>query len=107
MMKLIKNKGVPKSALIGDERDQAREMITFEHYRKALFDGIKYNITHYAIRSFKHQVITMPCYKLGISADDFKRAHTTNRAITLPFGYKGQKFANIVGDADDNDNLDP
>nr|QKK82936.1 hypothetical protein 1 [Sonchus arvensis parvo-like virus] len=104
---VIKNKGVPKVAMIANEDETPREKITIEHYKNALFDGTEYKITHFAIRSFKHEVITTEQYKLGISANDLKRAVTSNRAISLPFGYKGRQFAHLVTDADDESFLDP
>lgn len=103
---VIKNKGVPKSAMIGDNDETPRERITMQHYRNALFEGNTYKVTQYSIRSFKHEVITQQQYKLGLTSNDLKRAVTTNRAISLPFGYKGEKFRSIVGDYDDPDNLD-
>nr|QTE03994.1 MAG: PolB [Motacilla cinerea densovirus] len=103
---VVKNKGVPKAAMIADEDETPREAITIEHYRKALFDGATYAISHYSIRSFKHEVITTKEYKLGISANDLKRAVTANRAISLPFGYRGETFKHLVTDADDESNLE-
>lgn len=104
---VIKNKGIPKSAMIDNKDETPRQKITIEHYRKALFDGLIFNVSQYSIRSFKHDVISRQEYKLGISGNDLKRAVTSNRAISLPFGYKGEKFAHLVTDNDDPDNLDP
>lgn len=99
---VIKNKGIPKSAMITNEDDTPREKITFEHYLNALH-GVEYKVSQYAIRSEKHQVSTKQLYKLGLSGNDLKRAVTSNRSISLPFGYKGELFADIVTDADDPD----
>lgn len=104
---VIKNKGVPKAAMIANEDETPREEITIDHYRKALFDGLQYHISHYSIRSFQHDVMTTQQYKLGISANDLKRAVTSNRALSLPFGYKGEQFKHLVTDADDTSFLDP
>lgn len=93
--------------MISDEDETPRERITIEHYRKALFEGELYHVSQYAIRSFKHEVLSLKQYKLGLSANDLKRAVTANRAISLPFGYKGQLFANLTTDKDDTDNLEP
>lgn len=103
---VIKNKGIPKAAMISDNDDTPRERISMEHYRCALFEGNIYKVSQYTIRSFKHDVITLQQYKLGLTSNDLKRAVTSNRAISLPFGYKGEKFRDIVGDFDDPDNLD-
>ena len=103
---VIKNKGVPKSAQIADYDETPREKITIEHYKRALFEGKVYRVAQYAIRSYKHEVITEEQYKLGISANDLKRAVTSNRAISLPYGYKGEKFADLITDLDDPDQLD-
>nr|QVW56800.1 MAG: structural protein [Luscinia cyane parvoviridae sp.] len=104
---VIKNKGVPKSAMIGDNEESPREKITMEHYKKALFDGKEYRVCQYMIRSFKHDVMSYEQYKLGLSSTDFKRAVTKKRSVTLPFGYQGETFADIVADDEDTDNLDP
>lgn len=103
---VVKNKGVPKSAMITNRDDTPRQKITMEHYKKALFEGQLFKVSQYSIRSFKHDVITTEQYKLGLSSNDLKRAVTSNRAISLPFGYKGEKFKDLVRDADDKDNLD-
>lgn len=104
---VIKNKGVPKAAMIGDDDETPRERITMEHYKKALFERQTYKVAQFAIRSFRHKVITQEQYKLGITALDLKRALTFDQAITLPFGYQGERFSDIVADRDDPDNLDP
>lgn len=103
---VIKNKGVPKSAMISNEDDTPRQKITIDHYRRALFFGVEYKISQYAIRSEKHQVQTKMLYKLGLSANDLKRSLTSNRAISLPFGYKGETWKSIVSDADDPDHFE-
>lgn len=103
---VIKNKGIPKSAMISDNDDTPREEITMQHYRNALFNGQLYKVSQYSIRSFKHDVITLKQYKLGLSANDLKRAITSNRAVSLPFGYKGEKFAYLTTDDQDIDNYD-
>lgn len=103
---VLKNKGVPKSAQIADYDENPIERITIDHYRSALFDKKDHYVTQYAIRSFQHDVITIKEYKLGISANDLKRSVTANPAISLPFGYRGQKFIDLVTDAHDDSHLD-
>nr|QVW56804.1 MAG: structural protein [Phoenicurus auroreus parvoviridae sp.] len=103
---VIKNKGIPKAAMIANDDQTPREQITIQHYRDALFKGELYHITNYTIRSLRHEVITKAEYKLGLSANDLKRFVTANRAISLPFGYKGQIFDYLAADQD-TDNLDP
>lgn len=103
---VIKNKGVPKVAMIANQDETPREKITMQHYRDALFDGKQYYVTQFAIRSFKHEVITKTQYKLGISANDLKRAVTSDRAISLPFGYRGELFQDLITDCDDTSYLD-
>lgn len=104
---VVKNKGIPKAAMIANDDETPRQRITMEKYREALFDGTDYKVCQYAIRSFKHEVITKQQYKLGLSANDFKRTTTTNKAVALPFGYKGEIFRDLAVDADDPDFLDP
>jgi len=103
---VIKNKGIPKAAMISGEDETPREKITIQHYRDALFKGEMYHVSQYAIRSFKHEVLSLKQYKLGLSANDLKRAVTSNRAISLPFGYKGQVFHYLTTDNEDLDLLD-
>lgn len=102
---VIKNKGVPKSAMIAEQPEQPRDKITIEHYRNALFEGTQYYTTQYAIRSNKHEVQTEVVYKLSLSADDLKRSVTANRVYTLPYGYQGTLFFRDVNDFDDFDLL--
>lgn len=104
---VIKNKGINKSSMIADADENPKEKIRIEHYRKAVFSGLQYYVTRYAIRSYHHEVQTIVDYKLGVSANDTKRAVTSNRAISLPFGYKGEKFKSLTTDLDDPDFLDP
>lgn len=104
---VIKNKGIPKSAMIANRDETPREEITMEHFKSALFEGEPYHVCQYMIRSNRHEVMTKVQYKLGLSANDLKRAVTKNRAITLPFGYKGEIYRELTTDADDPDNLDP
>lgn len=103
---VIKNKGIPKAAMISDEDENPLEKITIEHYRNALFEGELYHVAQYAIRSFKHEVLSLKQYKLGLSANDLKRAVTSNRAISLPFGYRGELFRHLTTDNEDLDNLE-
>lgn len=100
---IIKNKGVPKSAMIAEQPEQPKDKITIEHYRNALFLGQQYYTTQYAIRSNKHEVQTEVVYKLSLSADDLKRSVTASRIYTLPYGYQGEKFLSLVNDLDDPD----
>lgn len=92
--------------MISDNDESPRERITMDHYKSALFEGNTYKVTQYSIRSFKHEVITQRQYKLGLTSNDLKRALTADRAITLPFGYKGQLFRDIAGDIDEDSYLD-
>lgn len=103
---VIKNKGIPKSSMITTGDDTPREKITIEHFKNALFYGATYHISQYAIRSNRHDVTTKLQYKLGLNANDLKRAVTSNRITSLPFGYKGEKFAHLVTDKDDPDLFD-
>lgn len=99
---VIKNKGIPKSAMISNSDDTPRERITMQHYKSALFDGNTYKISQYTIRSFKHEVMTLQQYKLGLTSNDLKRAVTSDRAVSLPFGYQGEKYKDIAGDYDND-----
>ena len=94
---VIKNKGIPKSAMISKEDDTPEEKITMKHYKNALFTGVEYNVAQYSIRSKKHDVTTIKQYKLGLSANDLKRAIQPDRATSLPFGYNGTKYPSATG----------
>nr|QTE03902.1 MAG: PolB [Phylloscopus fuscatus densovirus] len=104
---VIKNKGIPKAAMIDKQDETPREKITIEHYKQALFNGAIFHVSQFNIRSLKHEVISKEEFKLGISANDLKRAVTKNRAISLPFGYKGEIWRHLVTDFDDDSLLDP
>lgn len=104
---VIKNKGIPKAAMIADEDETPREKITINHYKNALFNGQLYHVSQYMIRSNKHDVTSVRQYKLGLNGNDLKRAVTAERSISLPFGYKGSTWNHLVTDLDDLDNLDP
>lgn len=92
---VLKNKGVPKSSTITDGAP-----ITMEDYKECLFGGKDKEITHFVIRSEKHQVTTRQVSKLGISGNDLKRTVLGNPTISLPFGYRGTQFD--TNDAEDN-----
>nr|QTE03888.1 MAG: PolB [Tarsiger cyanurus densovirus] len=97
---VVKNKGVPKAAMISNEDETPREKITMEHYRDALFNGTQHHVVQYSIRSNKHDVTTVKQYKLGLSANDLKRAILPDRTHSLPFGYKGTLFTPTDNDTD-------
>lgn len=102
---VIKNKGVPKSAVIADEEREPVGEITLEHYKEALFAGKEHYVTQYAIRSKQHKVLTTQIYKLGVSGNDYKRTICADRQTTIPYGYKGEKYRDLVTDYDDPDNF--
>lgn len=91
--------------MISNQDDTPRK-ITMEHYKDACFHGIEYKISQYAIRSEKHDVMTKKLYKLGLSANDLKRTVCPDRTRSLPFGYKGEKFAHLTTDKDDPDKFE-
>lgn len=101
---VLKNKGIPKSAMIADsEQTRPLDKIRLEHYKKAIMEGEQYKITHFHIGSKQHYVTTKRVYKLGLSGNDQKRTILADRQHTLPFGYAGLIFANSVVDKDDPD----
>lgn len=97
---VVKNKGVPKAALISDNENPDRK-ITFQDYKDALFLSKELKVAYYNIRSNKHEVNTKRLYKLGISGNDLKRTVLSDRIHSLPFGYLGSLFK--TNDADDPD----
>lgn len=102
---VVKNKGIPKSAMIANDDQTPRDKITMQHYKEALFAGKEHYVSQYAIRSNRHQVSTVKLYKLGLSANDLKRAVLPDRITSIPFGYKGELFATTATTIDDPDNF--
>jgi hypothetical protein len=73
-----KAKGIPKAAV--------KNSLTFENYRKTLEENRKDLIKYNSIRSFKHELYSIHCNKVGLSNFDNKRYWTTN-TTSLPYGH--------------------
>ena len=65
-----KAKGVPKKAV--------KRALNFENYRRTLDENESKKISFNSIRSFKHQIYSITCNKLGLSNYDNKRYYFNN-----------------------------
>lgn len=84
----LKNKGVRKTALTTDGT-----RIKFDNYYTALFDDKPIYIDQYMLQSKSHNVKLHHQRKLALSSIDYKRHVLADKIRTLPFGYKGERFA--------------
>lgn len=89
---VIKNKGVTAAAL--DIRNQTKLMM--HHYHDVLFKDQDVYVEQYLIRSKKHDIATVKQKKLALSSMDEKRIVCKDKITTVPFGYKGVRYEDIV-----------
>lgn len=74
-----KAKGVKKTCL--------KKNLTFEHYKKCLFENETYYVKVKSIRSFKHQIFSISERKKALSSYDDKRIILQDGIHTLPYGH--------------------
>lgn len=96
---ILKNKGVTANAIELISRDK----LTIEHYKQVLFSNKDFKVVQYTIGSKKHQIKTKETIKIALTNNDEKRQVLPDKITTLPFGYKGEKFADYI--IHDPDNL--
>lgn len=96
---ILKNKGVTANAVELLTRDK----LTIEHYKQVLFANKDFKVVQYTIGSKKHQIKTKETIKIALTNNDEKRQVLPDKITTLPFGYKGEKFADYI--ITDPDNL--
>lgn len=89
---VLKNKGVTAAAM--EMRTQTKLMMS--HYYDVLFRDQDVYVEQYLIKSKKHDVSTVKQKKLALSSMDEKRIVCTDKITTVPFGYKGNKYKDIV-----------
>lgn len=89
---ILKNKGITATAI----ELKTREKITMEHYRQALFENKEIKVYQVTIGSKKHQLLTKKQIKLAITNNDEKRHVLPDKITTIPYGYKGEKFADYI-----------
>lgn len=86
---LCKNKGIRKSAHIGDEK----RTMDFDDYVKCLRTEEKLYVNQGVIQSKKHVVTSRIQKKLALNSEDMKRIVCANDVSrTVPIGYKGERW---------------
>lgn len=86
---VLKNKGITATAIELETRDK----LTMEHYKQALFHNKEIKVYQVTIGSKKHQLLTRKQEKLALSNNEEKRQVLADKITTIPYGYKGQKYA--------------
>lgn len=97
----LKNKGIISTSIELDER----RPLTFEDYEKCLFQDIDIYVEQIMIRSKLHNINTITQKKLALSAVDEKRVTLADKITTIPFGYRGERFADNSVILPSKDNL--
>ena len=69
----------------GVARSKVKSNLTFETYRKTLFENYKERINSNSIRSHNHQITSLTTSKSGLSNFDHKRYYLSN-LVSLPYG---------------------
>lgn len=82
---ILKHKGVSKSA-----------GIVFEHYRNVLDHDREHMINQKYFKRGKFNVYTRNVNKIGLSSRNNKRYKHENTYFTLPFGYNGETFGDLM-----------
>nr|QTE03893.1 MAG: PolB [Tarsiger cyanurus densovirus] len=83
---VMKNKGVPMHAM------KKGTEINIEDYEKVLRTNESLNSEFYKITSKNHEVKTEEIKRMSLAAHDDKRIVLQELHISIPFGYKGDKF---------------
>lgn len=86
---VVKNKGVTATARVLESHDK----LSMQHYKEALFHNKEIKVTQVTIGSKKHQIKSNKMIKLALSNVDEKRQILPDKITSLPFGYKGEKYA--------------
>jgi hypothetical protein len=63
-----------------------KNSITFENYKKTLYENEKRFMKYNAIRAFDHQLYSVHCSKVGLSSFDSKR-FWTSQTKSLAYGH--------------------
>nr|DAC81436.1 TPA_asm: PolB [False wolf spider monodnaparvovirus] len=82
---LLKNKGISSFA----EEVKSNDRITFDSYKRALFDNEEIFINQVLLRSKHHTVTSYQQTKLALSSLDEKRQVLPDKISTMPWGYRG------------------
>nr|QKE54901.1 MAG: structural protein [Parvoviridae sp.] len=95
---VIKNKGITATA----KELRTHEALSMEHYKDSIFNNKEIKVCQVTIGSKKHVIETKRQVKLAISNNDEKRQILPDKITSIPFGYKGEKFAEYIIHNQDN-----
>ena len=71
----------------GTKKCVVNKMLTFDDYKKCLFDNGKVLKSQQRFKSENHEVYTENINKIALSCDDDKRIVTSDRITSYPYGY--------------------
>ena len=83
----IEGSSLEKKKCKGMKESVVKRTITFDDYKKCLFDGEKQYRQMNVFRSRKHEIFTEEVNKVALSADDDKRIILPNKVNTLAYGH--------------------
>lgn len=86
---VVKNKGVTAAA----KELYSHEALSMKHYKDAIFNNKEIKVCQVTLGSKKHVIKTNRQIRLAISNNDEKRQILPDKITSIPFGYKGEKFA--------------
>ena len=70
----------------GTKKCVIKRNLTFEHYRKALFNNIQVLQSQQRFKSDRHNMHTEKINKIALSSNDDKRLQTIDGITTYPYG---------------------
>lgn len=91
---VLRNKGITSHAI----ELNTRKKLTIEHYKDVLFKNKEIRVHQVLIASKKHNIINRVQTKLALSNNDEKRQVLPDKITTVPFGYKGERYAEYISD---------
>nr|QTE03997.1 MAG: PolB [Motacilla cinerea parvoviridae sp.] len=86
---ILKNKGIIKNAIDIENRMP----LSFDSYYTALFNDEEIYVSQNFIQSKVHEISSIVQKKLALSSYDEKRMVLADKITTLPWGYKGELYA--------------
>lgn len=89
---VLKNKGVTATAVELHSKDK----LTIDHYKDVIFGGKEIKVCQVTIGSKKHEIKTNKQVRLAITSVDEKRQILADKITSIPFGYKGEKYKDVL-----------
>ena len=86
MKALLGDDGKVEKTAKGISKNKVKTNITFDKYKKTLYENYKEYIPSNAIRSKNHHITTLTVNKLGLSNFENKRYYISN-TCSLPYGH--------------------